>query len=144
MASVMLSHGSSRSFIESDDVAELGSRSQPVGYTYRRQNNDHLDDNAANDCEKKSVVPSADDIHHDVCLDSIPLPKEYLVNDPSRFQNWDNLIKIENEYKDPASHSYDLRSKLSIVSVSHSFNRKLDTFLKEARQEANSAFKSRF
>jgi len=109
----MASRAFSRPFIESDDVAELGSRSpsdcEPVGYRYRRQDNDHMGDNAAHDCEKKSVVPSADDIHPDVCLDSIPLPKEYLVNDPSMFQNWDNLIKIENEYKDPARHSYDLR-----------------------------------
>ena len=86
-----------------------------------------------------------------------------MVSDPSKFQNWNNLIQIDQDHSDSnvgqdlsadstdqsPTQSYNLRSKstkVPVVSgdVPDSFHRKLDNFLKEARKEADSAFKSQF
>ena len=88
---------------------------------------------------------------------------QYMVSDPSKFQNWNNLIQIDQDHSDSnvgqdlsadstdqsPTQSYNLRSKstkVPVVSgdVPDSFHRKLDNFLKEARKEADSAFKSQF
>lgn len=157
----ILSPGLSQSFSESHDIAELELSIQPAGKTadqdrtvrYRNlSSHDEQDAIADNLIEGESEVCIVEDSpdstkfndDQDVCLDSIPLPVEYLVTDPSKFQNRDNLIMIEQEDTDAPAHSYDLRSKLSKVPGIDSFSRKLDTFLKEARQQADSAFKSQF
>ena len=150
----ILSPGLSQSFSESHAFAELELSIQPASkkvdhdrtVRYRQAvTTDILSEEESEVC----IVEDSPGSHkfnddQDVCLDSIPLPVEYLVSDPSKFQNWDNLIMIEQEDTDAPVHPYDLRSKLSKVSGMDSFSRKLDTFLKEARYQADSAFKSQF
>eukprot|EP00092_Neocalanus_flemingeri_P063282 GFUD01076523.1.p1 GENE.GFUD01076523.1~~GFUD01076523.1.p1 ORF type:complete len:288 (-),score=83.51 GFUD01076523.1:30-893(-) len=167
------SPGLSQSFRESHAVAELEPSFQPnwdVGgdrtVRYRQADKPPNSDESVETqvCNKDEPVLAEQNIGNldpEVPPDKGPTQPgdrvsdqavEYQVSDASKYQNWANLISIDQDQMaktQPPDQAFDLRSKLTkgagvLVNVPDSFHKDLDIFLKEARRDADSAFKSQF
>jgi len=146
LASEVSSPGFSQSFIESHAFSEQGAII-PAGSSKEVMTDPGMDEYSDvhdKDLDQDSLPHSATD----------PLPVKHMDSDPSKFLGRSNSIHAEKSETNPLGHRYDLRSKLSKLPaasvqssqsvVSDSFSRRLDMFLKELRQQSESAFKSQF